>query len=349
MALLTGSLPRIPLTQPSGAGGRFKEPPSVVALGGGHGLSASLAALRLLTSELTAVVTVADDGGSSGRLRRELGVLPPGDLRMALAALCDDTEWGRTWRDVMQHRFKSAEPTEASLDNHALGNLLIVTLWELLGNPVAGLQWAGALLGARGQVLPMATVPLTIEGDVFTETADGRLRTETITGQSKLAAAGKDCRVHDIRLIPADAPACGEALEAIELSDWVILGPGSWYTSVLPHLMLPQLREALCRTTARRILTMNLATDTKETSGMTAADHLDVVRRYAPEMHFDFVLADPGAVEDRDRFRQAATALGARVVFGRVGTLGGPPVHDPLRLAAAYHDIFGGSEEHADA
>lgn len=345
MALLTGPLPRVPLPQAAGPGGRFKEPPSVVALGGGHGLSASLAALRLLTTELTAVVTVADDGGSSGRLRRELGVLPPGDLRMALAALCDDTEWGRTWRDVMQHRFKSAEHTEASLDNHALGNLLIVTLWELLGNPVAGLQWAGALLGARGQVLPMATVPLTIEGDVLTETAEGRLRTETITGQSKLAEAGRNCHVNDVRLIPADAPACGEALEAIELADWVVLGPGSWYTSVLPHLMLPQLRDALCATTARRVLTMNLATDTKETSGMTAADHLDVILRYAPGMRFDFVLADPGAVEDRERFERSAAVLGAQVVFGKVGTLGGQPVHDPLRLAAAYHDIFGGSEE----
>ncbi|MFD1211469.1 uridine diphosphate-N-acetylglucosamine-binding protein YvcK [Arthrobacter sp. GCM10027362] len=348
MALLTGSLPRIPLPQTAAGTGRFKEPPSVVALGGGHGLSASLAALRLLTLDLTAVVTVADDGGSSGRLRRELGVLPPGDLRMALAALCDDTEWGRTWRDVMQHRFKSAEHTEASLDNHAVGNLLIVTLWELLGNPVAGLQWAGALLGARGQVLPMATVPLTIEGDVLTETAEGRLATVTITGQSKLAVAGKDCRVNDVRLIPADAPACGEALEAIELADWVVLGPGSWYTSVLPHLMLPQLRDALCRTTARRVLTMNLATDTKETSGMTAADHLAVLRRYAPEMRFDYVLADPGAVEDRARFEQEAGRLGAQVVFGRVGTLGGGPVHDPLRLAAAYHDIFVGSQGSAN-
>jgi hypothetical protein len=113
---------------------------------------------------------------------------------------------------------------------------------------------------------------------------------------------------------------------------------------VLPHLMLPQLREGLCQTTARRVLTMNLATDTKETSGMSAADHLDVIRRYAPEMRFDYVLADPGAVEDRGRFEQAAGLIGAQVVFGKVGSLGGDAVHDPLRLAAAYHDIFGGSE-----
>ena len=164
-------------------------------------------------------MTVADDGGSSGRLRAELGVLPPGDLRMALSALCDDTDWGRTWRDVMQHRFHSQNGAPGSLDNHAMGNLLIVTLWELLGDPVAGLQWAGALLGARGQVLPMASVPLTIEGRVRNH-ADGTAR--TIRGQAALALAGQ---VENVRLLPEGAPACVEALTAVELADWVVLGP----------------------------------------------------------------------------------------------------------------------------
>ncbi len=139
MALLTGPLPLVPPASAVMASQQDKGP-SVVALGGGHGLSASLSALRLLTSELTAVVTVADDGGSSGRLREEYGVLPPGDLRMALSALCDDTDWGRTWRDVMQHRFTPGKGRGGSLDEHAMGNLLIVTLWELLGDTVAGPQ-----------------------------------------------------------------------------------------------------------------------------------------------------------------------------------------------------------------
>ncbi len=122
----------------------------VVALGGGHGLAASLAALRLVTDDLTAVVTVADDGGSSGRLRREFGCLPPGDLRMALAALCGDDEWGRLWSRVVQHRFDgSGPPTHASLDGHAVGNVLIVALWQLLGDPVEGLDYVGRLLGAH--------------------------------------------------------------------------------------------------------------------------------------------------------------------------------------------------------
>jgi len=132
---------------------------SVVALGGGHGLSATLRALRHITHAVTAVVTVADDGGSSGRLRREMDVLPPGDLRMALASLCEETEWGLTWRDVLQTRLHTTGP----LDGHALGNLLISGLWQMLGDPVEGLDWVARLLNAQGRVLPMASVPLDIE------------------------------------------------------------------------------------------------------------------------------------------------------------------------------------------
>lgn len=339
MGLLTGPLPLIPPSGGTGASQQDKGP-TVVALGGGHGLSASLSALRLLTSELTAIVTVADDGGSSGRLRDEYGVLPPGDLRMALSALCDDTDWGRTWRDVMQHRFRPGKGTGGSLDEHATGNLLIVTLWELLGDTVAGLRWAGALLGARGQVLPMSTEPLTIEGDIRVTSPDGTSELQTIRGQARCAVAGS---LEQVRLLPEAAPACVEALTAIELADWVILGPGSWYTSVLPHLLLPEMRQALCHTPAKRCLTMNLATDTKETSGMTAADHLHVLRRYAPEFNVDVVLADPASVPDRQEFERAAGMIGAEVVLGKVGASGRRPVHDPLRLATAYQDIFGNS------
>ena len=329
--MYTGILPVIP------AAAKLSGPDSAVkvaALGGGHGLAASLSALRLVTSNITAVVTVADDGGSSGRLREELGVLPPGDLRMALSALCDDTDWGRTWRDVMQHRFTSREGVSGSLDNHALGNLLIVTLWELLGDTVAGLRWAGALLGARGEVLPMASVPLTIEGRVKGNGAAGQL----ITGQSLLAKAGE---VENVRLVPQDAPACVEAVEAILNADWVVLGPGSWYTSVLPHLLLPEMRQALCSTPAKRLLTMNLDVNDAEAAGMNAADHLRVMSRYAPEFSVDVVLADPRSIADVDAFRQAAAMLGAEVVFGMVESSSGTAIHDPLRLAASYRDIFG--------
>src|SRR5688572_14615845 len=174
---------------------------SVVALGGGHGLSASLSALRLMSDRLTAVVTVADDGGSSGRLRHEMGVLPPGDLRMALAALCDESDWGRLWRDVLQHRFHS----HGSMNEHAVGNLLITALWEILGDPVAGLDWVGRLLGAHGRVLPMASVPLDIVAQVE---LDGVI--STVRGQ--VACAQTAGRVQSVTLIPEDPPARPEAV-----------------------------------------------------------------------------------------------------------------------------------------
>ena len=137
-------------------------PVSVVALGGGHGLHASLSALRRVVDRLTAVVTVADDGGSSGRLRQEFGVLPPGDLRMALAALCGDDEWGQTWAQVLQHRFAG----DGDMRGHVTGNLLIVSLWEQLGDHVQALDWVGRLLGASGRVLPMALTPLVMTAQI---------------------------------------------------------------------------------------------------------------------------------------------------------------------------------------
>ncbi|WP_435300074.1 gluconeogenesis factor YvcK family protein [Timonella sp. A28] len=302
---------------------------SVVALGGGHGLAASLSALRLMTEQLTAVVTVADDGGSSGRLRDELGVLPPGDLRMALSALCDDSEWGRTWRDVLQHRFTST----GDLDNHAVGNLLIVALWELLGDSVAGLDWVGKLLGARGRVLPMASVPLSIEADMKVGED-----TFTVRGQSLVASTAG--HVEQLRLIPQHPPACDEAVEAILEADWVVLGPGSWFSSVLPHLLVPDLAAALHSTKARRCVTLNLGRSASETLGMDAADHLAALRRHAPDLHIDAILADPSAVDDTEALVAQAKACGARVLFRQVRRGDGTARHDGLRLAAAYRDVF---------
>ncbi|GAB2473583.1 gluconeogenesis factor YvcK family protein [Xylanimonas ulmi] len=305
--------------------------PAVVALGGGHGLSASLRALRHVSDRLTAVVTVADDGGSSGRLREELGVLPPGDLRMALAALTDDSDWGRTWSAVLQHRFATAGP----LDQHAVGNLLITALWELLGDTVTGLDWVGRLLGARGRVLPMAAVPLIVEADVRED--DGSLR--TVVGQVNVATASG--HVERLRLRPQDPPACEEAVAAVREADWVVLGPGSWFSSVLVHLLVPRLSQALHETRARRCVTLNLAPDA-ETSGLTAVDHLEALHRHAPDLRVDVVLADPSAVEDVVETERAAAALGAELVMRQVALGDGTARHDALRLGAAYRDVFEG-------
>lgn len=305
--------------------------PAVVALGGGHGLSSTLSALRLMTDRITAVVTVADDGGSSGRLRDELGVLPPGDLRMALAALCDDSDWGRTWRDLMQHRFSSSGP----LDRHSVGNLLIVALWELLDDTVEGLDLVGRLLGARGRVLPMSSVPLSIEATV--RRADGTR--ETVRGQSRLASTAD--HIEHLRLDPATPPACPEALAAVRAADWVVLGPGSWYTSVLPHLLVPDLRDALLTTRARVVVTLNLAPD-GETAGMGAEDHLEVLRAHAPELPVHAVVADPGSVDDVSALADLCAKLGARLLVRQVRRGDQPGVHDPLRLAAALRDVVEG-------
>jgi uncharacterized cofD-like protein len=309
--------------------------PSVVALGGGHGLAASLAALRHVTDRITAIVTVADDGGSSGRLRREFDVLPPGDLRMALAALCEDTEWGHLWRDVLQHRFHG----DGDLGGHALGNLLIVSLWEQLGDTVQGLDMVGRLLNSRGRVLPMAAVPLTIEAHVLGEDPDQPLEVSTVRGQVEVATTRG--RVLGVQLHPADPPARDETLDAVREADWAVLGPGSWFTSVLPHLLVPRLREALVETKARRVLTLNLQMHTGETEGFSAENHLEVLAAHAPDLHLDVVLADPLVVSDEGLLRDVAEVLGAELVVAPVATTDRPGLHDELRLAAAYRDILG--------
>ncbi len=319
-------------------GGGSRDALAVVALGGGHGLSSSLKALRLLTERLTAVVTVADDGGSSGRLRRELGVLPPGDLRMALSALCDDGEWGRTWSDVLQHRFTS----HGNLHEHAVGNLLIVALWELLGDPVEGLDWVARLLGSRGRVLPMSTVPLEIEADVMGLDIGGDSGAgggvTVVRGQAEVATTTG--RVARVRMTPSDAPGCPEAVAAVRAADWVVLGPGSWYTSVIPHLLVPALVESLTTTQARRCLTLNLAAPSGETAGLTPVDHVLVLAEHAPDLRLDVVLVDEGAAGDVAALAEAAAGLGAQLVLRRIGVSGGRPQHDPLRLAAAFRDVF---------
>ena len=314
----------------------MNEGPRVVALGGGHGLAATLAALRHLTDRLTAVVTVADDGGSSGRLRREFGVLPPGDLRMALSALCDDGEWGRLWRDVLQHRFASA----GALHGHAMGNLLILSLWELLGDTVEGLDWVGRLLGARGRVLPMAAVPLDIEATVLGIDPDDPNALTTVRGQ--VAVATTPGRVVGIQLMPKDPPACIEAVEAIRDADWVVLGPGSWFTSVLPHLLVPELAAALRETAGRRCVTLNLGPQPGETEGFSPETHLEVLAAHAPTLQVDAVIADPSSVENRESLAGVVDGLGGRLLTRQVSLGDGSPRHDPLRLAAAYRDLFSG-------
>ncbi len=313
-------------------GMRRSAEPAVVALGGGHGLAASLRALRQVTTDLTAVVTVADNGGSSGRLREEFGVLPPGDLRMALAALCGDDRWGQTWARVLQHRFDSQGP----LAGHSTGNLLIVTLWELLGDHVDGLDWVAGLLGARGRVLPMAVHPL----DITAEVRGVGERPEQVTavrGQVEVATTSGE--VLSVNLVPEGTRACPDALAAVASADWVVLGPGSWFTSVIPHLLLPELREALGSTRGRVVVSLNLEPHTDETKALSLADHLDVLARHAPEVQVHAVVADSGAVRANPEVKEAANRLGAHLEIADVASAE-PGVHDPGKLAGAYARLF---------
>jgi uncharacterized cofD-like protein len=309
--------------------------PTVVALGGGHGLAASLAALGRLTTELTAVVTVADNGGSSGRLRQEFGVLPPGDLRMALAALCGDDRWGQTWARVLQHRFSS----EGEMDGHSMGNLLIVALWQLLGDQVSGLDWVGDLLGARGRVLPMALTPIDITAQVRGASPEAPDELTTVRGQVEVATTAGE--VVDVRLEPAHPGACPEAIRAIEEADWVVLGPGSWYSSVIPHLLVPDLRAALGATSANLVVTLNLEAQPGETDGWTPEDHLAVLHRTAPDLRVHTVLADTGTVPEPAALAGTVESLGARLVLADVARDGVPGQHDPEKLARAYARITG--------
>ncbi len=310
----------------------------VVALGGGHGLAASLSALRRVVSDLTAVVTVADNGGSSGRLRGEFGCLPPGDLRQALAALCSDDDWGRTWARVLQHRFHSA----GEMHHHAVGNLLIVALWELLGDGggvVGGLDWVGRLLGAQGRVLPMATTALDIAASVAGLVPGDPAAPTTVRGQVEVAST--DGRVTGVWLDPADPPAAPEALAAIQAADWCVLGPGSWFTSVIPHLLVPGLRAALAASAARTMVTLNLEPQTGETEGFAPETHLEVLAGYAPDLKLDVVVVDPGTVVNLAALQRCAGSLGADLVVAEVARGDGTPRHDPARLAAAYARVLG--------
>ena len=298
----------------------------VVALGGGHGLAATLTALRQVTQEITAIVTVADNGGSSGRLREEFPIFPPGDLRMALAALCADDEWGRTWAEIMQHRFVS----DGELNGHAMGNLLLASMWNAGDDPVVALDRVGELLKVIGRVLPMASVALDIEGTFTTST--GRI---VVRGQKEVATAKG--HIESLRIIPEDPDARPEALAAIEDADWITMGPGSWFSSVIPHLLVPAQLEALKATTAKKILILNLDATARsqgeEFAGSTPEQHLEFFHRYAPGLKVDYCLVDQSVVRDVEALRDTASTLGSEIVIADIRKAPGSIHHDAEKLA----------------
>ncbi len=297
-----------------------------VALGGGHGLAATLRALRLLTDELTAVVGVSDNGGSSGRLRDEFGILPPGDLRMALTALCDEKE--SEWGELLQFRFAGA----GALSGHAVGNLLIAALWQSRGGIVPGLDAVCKLLNAHGRVLPLALSPMDLVAEVKTSTG----AIEEISGQ--VAIATTEHRVQRIKFDAQSVELCAETLQAIEEAELLVMGPGSWFTSVLTHLAVPEVSDAFSRSNAKKILILNLVSQSGETEGFSPVEHLDALAQTNPTINFDMVLVDER--HESEELRLAAEKLGAQV-FGR--PLAEPlnlAKHEPKALARAIADSF---------
>jgi uncharacterized cofD-like protein len=314
-------------------------PIRVVAFGGGHGLGASLRALRYLSRRLpldvTAVVTVGDDGGSSGRLRAERDALPPGDLRQALAALAADDEPAteQTVR-LFQHRFDG----DGGLAGHPVGNLVLIGLMELAGDPVIALDHAATMLNCQGRVLPMSRFPVRIEAEVRGVDPQRPGEVAVVCGQHSVAVTRGT--VERVRLTPAEPPACIEAVEAIMSADWLIFGPGSWYTSVIPHLLVPGLAAAIAQSTAKRLVNLNLAVET-ETAGLSLPGHLAALGRYLPGLRVDGVVADGKAVGDPEPVHRAAESLGARLILAPVAVSDGSPRHDPAALASALEPLLG--------
>ena len=304
------------------SGRRAGPGPAVVAVGGGHGLEATLRAACRYAARVTAVVATADDGGSSGRLREALGVPPPGDLRRCVSALADPSS---PWATALEHRFDGGE-----LGGHALGNVMIAGLTEATGDLVAAVDEVARVAGldpATRRVLPATRRPVVIKAHTVGAGTP-------VTGQVAIERAGA---IRGVALVPADAEAPADAVAAIEAADQVVLGPGSLYTSVLAAAIVPGVHAAIARTGATRVYVCNLGPGGTETAGYTAADHLGAVLDH--HVAVDVVVVDPAALPPGP-LGELAAAHGVRVVEADVAAPGGA-AHDPAQLAAALADLVG--------
>ena len=318
------------------AAARLARGPRVVAIGGGTGLAALLSGFKSRTSNLTAVVTMADDGGSSGALRRDMGMPPSGDLRSCLVALADD-------ESLMSQLFQYRFPDSGGLHGHSFGNLFMAALAEVTGDFEAAVQESTRVLKVRGRVLPS-----TLEDVMLHAQLEGGAR---VSGESTITAA--DHLPRRVWLTPDTARALPQVIAAMTSADLVVLGPGSLYTSVIPNLLIPDVRDALMETRAPVVYVCNVMTQPGETDGYSAGDHLDALRRHGMRGVIDVVLvnespvsddvvanyqkfgARPVAIDDQ-RIRQ----MGVRVVSASVAAESGVVRHDPERLAQALEHLL---------
>ena len=247
----------------------LQQGPKIVAIGGGTGLSTLLRGLKAYTSNITAIVTVADDGGSSGRLREEFGIIPPGDIRNCIASLADEEQ---LITSLFQYRFKSG----SGLEGHSFGNLLLSVMCEITGNMFLAIKESSKVLNIRGRVLPA-----TLENiNLVAQLENG----EEVWGESHITEAGKKDggKILQLRCEPSNPKPVPEVIEAIEHAELIILGPGSLYTSVLPNLLIAEISDALNRSKAPIVYVCNIMTQPGETSRFTASEHVDVLLKHCP-------------------------------------------------------------------
>lgn len=253
--------------------------PKTVVIGGGTGLSVMLRGLKQMPLDITAIVTVADDGGSSGILRSELQIPPPGDIRNVILALADVEP---ILSRVLQHRFENG----TGLAGHTLGNLILAAMKDITGDFVTGIKELSRVLAVRGRVLPASDQAI----ELMAEMEDGSI----VTGESQIVKTGK--KIKRVFIDQTQARPLGEALSALREADAILLGPGSLYTSILPNLLVPGITEALIRSPALKIFVCNVMTQPGETDGFSVCDHLDVITEHTGHRMFDYVIVNNGQI-----------------------------------------------------
>ncbi len=310
--------------------------PRVVAVGGGTGLSTLLSGVKLFTSNITAIVTVTDTGGSSGRLRDEMDMLPPGDIRNCLVALADA---GPLIRDLFQYRFEDGQ----GLKGHSFGNLFITALSKVTGDFEKAIAESSKVLAIRGRVIPSTLDKVQLIGEFMDGTS--------LEGETNITAAGKPLR--SIRLKPEECRAHPEALDAIENADLIILGPGSLYTSVLPNLLISSIGEALVKSDAYKVYIQNVMTQPGETDHLSAWDHVRVLLEHTDPriLNACFVNAEVIPEEMIAKYREKGAqpvamdldeirAKGYEVIEGNILKVDGQIRHDPVALAQMVFDHY---------
>jgi uncharacterized cofD-like protein len=309
--------------------------PRVVVIGGGTGLSTMLRGIKQFTSNIVAVVTVSDDGGSSGKLQKQLNILPPGDIRNCLVALADAET---TMTDLFQYRFRG-NGTGEGLRDHAFGNLLIAALCEISGGDFEqAVRQTSRVLNIRGRVLPATLRHVCLRAEM----EDGSI----IEGETNIVLS--PLKIRRVSLCPADAQPLDEVLEAIELADIIVIGPGSVYTSVIPNLLVQGIPAALHRSKAKKVYVCNVMTQPGETDGFTASDHLKAIEAHVPHRVFDYVIVNTGlpTLELLNKYRQTGAirvepdcdrirAMGYRPIAGNFVSQTDVVRHDPTLLAEA--------------